>query len=209
MEELELLKKDWKNESRLPNFSEEEIFKMTKRKSISVAKLLVIFGVIEAVFWIFLEYFDSEFSFKNITGFMIVRIVQFILFIVLIIYFYFKINAVENSKKLMSNILNLRKIILFYIILIFLGAIFYFITNYDDLARSVVAGYTDGYNGNAFDTTQIEKVKLPFQEKIVIVGFLMLFAFPFLIFVYKITYGELLKKLNENYHELQKTENNN
>ena len=49
MEELELLKKNWKNESQFPNFSKKEIFKMIKGKSVSVAKSLLWIGVVEVI----------------------------------------------------------------------------------------------------------------------------------------------------------------
>lgn len=207
MDELELLKKDWQKDSdEFKTYSEKEIYGMIKSKSISITKTLLIFGIIEVACWQILEYLDNNFSFKELSNFMIVRIFQFAFFISLIFYFYYKINNSENSKKLMKSILNLRKVIYFYIFFIFLGAVYYFISNYDDIAKSAVAGFIDGWNGNAYRHTKINEIKISFEKVLSIVITSAIILLLILTSIYYLTYGRLLKKLKSNYQELSKLE---
>lgn len=209
MDDLELLKNDWKKEKDLPNFSKVEILKMIKSKSVSVSKTLFIYGIIEAFIWLIISYYDSESNNLNISFIFTVRTLIFFSFLVLIIVFKNRINASSNSNDLMKSILNLRKLVFFYVVLVFITVIIYFVLNYDEISKAATAGYIDGWNGNDYMHTNINEVKINIKEAISIVSVSAIFLMGIMMGIYYITYGELLKKLKENYRELTQPEFNN
>lgn len=208
MEELELLKKNWKNESQFPNFSKEEIFKMIKGKSVSVAKSLLWIGIVEVILWILFFYYDTESGEAFFDLKMILRTILFMSFILMIIYNYTKINNELSTKKLMKQVLNLRKLILLYMGLMVFSLLFFNILDAPDSASDALRGFVDGYNEGE------NKAKISVDEIQPIVGYFM-FAILFSVFmwvlfvIYKNVYGPLLQKLKENYNELTKIESNN
>lgn len=48
--DLDLLKKHWQEENHFKKYSEQELFIMTKKKSLSIAKWLLLIGFIELLF---------------------------------------------------------------------------------------------------------------------------------------------------------------
>ena len=57
MEELELLKKDWKKqEGNYPKLSYNEIYKMILKKSSSIVKWIFIISLLEFVFWTIISF---------------------------------------------------------------------------------------------------------------------------------------------------------
>ena len=65
MDELELLKKDWKmKEASLPKLSYEKIYQMIWRRSSSVVKWIFYISIFELIFWlgldILLKIFDQK-----------------------------------------------------------------------------------------------------------------------------------------------------
>ena len=208
MEELELLKKNWKNESQFPNFSKKEIFKMIKGKSVSVAKSLLWIGVVEVILWIVFFYFDKESGETFFDLKMILRTVLFVSFILMIIYSYSKINNELSTRKLMKQVLNLRRLILLYIGLMIFSILFFNILDASDSASDALRGFVNGYNNGE------KGAKISIDEIQPIMGYFM-FGLVFcismgvLFIIYKNVYGPLLKKLKENYNELTKIESNN
>ncbi len=208
MEELELLKKDWKKESPFPNFSKEEIFKMIKGKSVSVAKSLLWIGIVEVLLWILFFYYDTESGEAFFDLKMILRTILFVSFILMIIYSYSKINNELSTRKLMKQVLNLRRLILLYIGLMLISILFFNILDAPDSASDVLRGFVDGYNNGE------NGAKISIDEIQPIMGYFM-FGLVFcismgvLFIIYKNVYGPLLKKLKENYNELTKIESNN
>lgn len=208
MEELELLKRDWKNENQLPNFSKEEIFKMIRGKSVSVTKSLFLIGLIEVVLWGVFDYFDG---FDEGVGNRILTILKYLqipIFIVLLVWSYYKINIEISSKELIKRILLLRKIILGYVILVFGRIIIYTFINIDSSAESAKKGWIEGYNEGASlpKNEMITASNQPFYFLVIIMTLIFLLI---LFFIYQEVYGKLLKKLKDNYHELLKIESNN
>ena len=65
MEDLEILKNNWKKENQLLVFSKEEIFEMMRRKSLSISRTLLWIGWLEVVLWMlfFYIYLNSLTSF--------------------------------------------------------------------------------------------------------------------------------------------------
>ena len=134
MDELELLKKDWKeNKSdEFKNYTEKELFAMTKKRSVSIAKWVFIIALLELGFWFLIGYLmpsSSEDKYQDIPfvdGILsvmdIISILLPYVFIGLLLYLNFKIKREENPKKLMEKILLMKKCIQWYI-RIFLGEV--------------------------------------------------------------------------------------
>src|SRR5690606_33547815 len=68
MDELELLKKDWKRrENSFEQVTESEIYKMLHRKSSSLVKWILIVSILEVLFWIVISVlFKTDDSLKAI-----------------------------------------------------------------------------------------------------------------------------------------------
>ena len=62
MDELELLKKDWKENKSddFKNYTEQELFAMTKKRSVSIAKWVFIIALLELGFWFLIGYLASS-----------------------------------------------------------------------------------------------------------------------------------------------------
>lgn len=57
-EELDLLKRDWnKNHNEFKEYSPQQLFAMTKKKSVSIAKWVFIIALLEICFWALLGWF--------------------------------------------------------------------------------------------------------------------------------------------------------
>ena len=55
--DLDLLKKHWQEENHFKKYSEQELFIMTKKKSLSIARWLLLIGFIELLFWAGINHF--------------------------------------------------------------------------------------------------------------------------------------------------------
>lgn len=206
MDELELLKQNWnQDKDEFKNYSEKELFQMTKRKSVSIAKWLFLVGLMELLFWIGLDYYLSIYdgagqeksypevmeAFLDVFGF-ISGMVPFV-FIGILFYLNYKIRVEEEPKKLMKNILLMRKSVKWYI------RIFLF-----QIVLGVLVGLIFGI------TEDIEKGE---NYMITILGILIALFMVFIVilfvrFIYHLIYGNLLYKLEKNYKELSEIEEN-
>ena len=146
MDELELLKKDWKENKSddFKNYTEKELFAMTKKRSVSIAKWVFIIALLELGFWFLIGYLmpssseDKEY-YEALNSSPLIKGILYVLgefatylpyvFIGLLLYLNFKIKREENPKKLMEKILLMKKCIKWYI-KIFLGevALFFIIS---------------------------------------------------------------------------------
>ena len=210
MDELELLKKDWKENKSddFKNYTEKELFAMTKKRSVSIAKWVFIIALLELGFWFLIGYLmpssSSEDKYQDIPfveGFinvmdMISTLSPFV-FIGLVLYLNFKIRTEENPKKLMEKILLMKKCIQWYI-RIFLGEIVVFF-----IISMILIFYTKYHT---LEAAELEG--LYFFAFIVFIPLLMIiFIFVlFLRFIYHLVYGNLLQKLKQNYEELSRME---
>lgn len=62
MDELELLKKDWNNESEnFRTYSTKDIYGMIRKKTMSITKILLLTGFAEAMLWTAFYYADRSF----------------------------------------------------------------------------------------------------------------------------------------------------
>ena len=209
MDELELLKKDWKENKSddFKNYTEQELFAMTKKRSVSIAKWVFIIALLELGFWFLIGYLASssegskleDIPFVDVV-FNVMDIISILLpfvFIGSLLYLNFKIRTEENPKKLMEKILLMKKCIQWYI-RIFLGEIVVF------FIISMILSFYIEYN--TLEGKELEE--LYFMIFIMFIPFLMIiFIFVlFLRFIYHLVYGKLLHKLKQNYEELSRME---
>lgn len=209
MDELELLKKDWKENKSddFKNYTEQELFAMTKKRSVSIAKWVFIIALLELGFWFLIGYLASssedskheDIPFVDVV-FNVMDIISILLpfvFIGSLLYLNFKIRTEENPKKLMEKILLMKKCIQWYI-RIFLGEIVVFF-----IISMILIFYT------RYHTLEAEEIEglyfFAFIAFIPLLVFIFIFAL-FLRFIYHLVYGKLLHKLKQNYEELSRME---
>ena len=209
MDELELLKKDWKENKSddFKNYTEQELFAMTKKRSVSIAKWVFIIALLELGFWFLIGYLASssedskheDIPFVDVV-FNVMDIISILLpfvFIASLLYLNFKIRTEENPKKLMEKILLMKKCIQWYI-RIFLGEIVVFF-----IISMILIFYT------RYHTLEAEEIEglyfFVFIAFIPLLVFIFIFAL-FLRFIYHLVYGKLLHKLKQNYEELSRME---
>ena len=214
MDELELLKKDWKENKSddFKNYTEKELFAMTKKRSVSIAKWVFIIALLELGFWFLIGYLmpssseDKEY-YEALNNTPLIKGTLYVLgefatylpyvFIGLLLYLNFKIKREENPKKLMEKILLMKKCIQWYI-RIFLGEIVVFF-----LISMILSFYIES---NSLEGTELEELYLfAFVMFIPLLMIIFIFAL-FLRFIYHLVYGNLLHKLKQNYEELSRME---
>ncbi len=214
MNELELLKKDWKENKSddFKNYTEKELFAMTKKRSVSIAKWVFIIALLELGFWFLIGYLmpssseDKEY-YEVLNNIPLIKGILYVLgefatylpyvFIGLLLYLNFKIKREENPKKLMEKILLMKKCIQWYI-RIFLGEIVVFF-----IISMILSFYIES---NSLEGTELEELYLfAFVMFIPLLMIIFIFAL-FLRFIYHLVYGKLLQKLKQNYEELSRME---
>lgn len=212
MDELELLKKHWKQEdAQYPHVSANDIYKMILKRSSSIVKWIFIISLLEFALWTGLTFFlkDSKNAqhFDQMDSDYLIIPLTVIGYIILAYFFYLfyrnfrRISVTDSAKVLMENIIRTRKTVKNYVLfnLIFMGvstvAVLYIEFDQDQaLIRKTQAAAA---NGDIF---------MFYAKTILIVaGVLAVFA-GMLLFFYWLIYGLLLRKLNRNYKELRKLE---
>ena len=212
MDELELLKKHWKQQdTQYPKVSANDIYKMILKRSSSIVKWIFIISLLEFGLWAILSFVlkDSknaqQFD-KLDSDYLIIPLT--ILGYVILAYFFFlfyknyrKISVTDSAKVLMENILRTRKTVKNYV---FFNLAFMVITfvavlyiEFDQNQAFISKAQTAAANGEVFI----------FYAKtiLIIAGVLAVFG-GVLLFFYWCIYGLLLRKLNRNYKELRKLE---
>jgi len=190
MDELDKLKNSWKKEENVyPKFSETDIYAMLHKKSSSEVKWILIISLIEFALW-------GSFSLlTSITGadysqalFLdVIDYLHYLVLAVFIVAFYFnfrKISSQQPVRKLMQNIIRVRRIVkayVFYMIGMITFGLICGVIMYDD-------------NNPQESNTPIYIVAFVFIPLLVLI----------IALVYNSLYGRLLKKLNNNYIELKK-----
>ena len=212
MEELDILKKDWKKEdSRYPKLSYDDIYKMILKRSSSIVKWIFIISILEFVFWTIISFalkdadFNKKFESYNAQNIMIPFM---ILGYLILAYFFYKffmnyrtISVTDNAKRLMENILKTRRTVKQYVAfnLIYLVVSAFLVLGIEmNRDETMVATINKAAaNGELFKFYAITIISVTFVLALII-GL-------FLVFYYLI-YGILLKRLNTNYRELKKLE---
>jgi hypothetical protein len=214
MEELDLLKKDWKkNENSFEQVSEVDIYKMLHKKSSSIVKWIFYISLIELLFGVVLNIVLSftKYDEQNIAMFKKWEIYNFYIVLSVALYivvFYFiykfylnykKICVIDNTKNLLTTILNTRKVVKHYVIF-----------NLTSFAVIFVTIFSVGFYHIYIDTMLKKGIEHPeISFKVVAISLLIIiiittiFTFLFWLF-YKLLYGILLKRLFRNYNELKK-----
>lgn len=212
MEELEILKKDWKKvDSRYPKLSYDDIYRMILKKSSSIVKWIFIISILEFVFWTVISFalkdadFNKKFESYNAQNIMIPFM---ILGYIILAYFFYKffmnyrtISATDNAKRLMENILKTRRTVKHYVAfnLIYLVVSAFLVLGIEiNRDETMIATINKAAaNGELFKFYAITIISVTLV--------LALLIGLFLVFYYLI-YGLLLKRLNTNYKELKKLE---
>lgn len=212
MDELELLKKHWKQqETQYPKVSADAIYKMILLRSSSIVKWIFIISLLEFILWAGLSFFlkDSENArkFDRLDSDYLIIPLTVLTYVVLAYFFYLfyrnyrRISVTDNAKVLMENILRTRKTVKNYVFFNLGMMAFTFIAvmyiELDQNETIISRAQSAAANGEVF----------MFYAKIILIvaGVLLVFA-GILLFFYWLIYGLLLRKLNRNYKELKKLE---
>ncbi len=206
MDQLEILKKDWKKqEGTLPKLSKAELTKLIYKKSSSVVKWIFIISILEFVvpYLIILitgnessEKMYEELGLSNfMTKFYIVSYVIIFGFILMFYKNYRMISANANPKVLMQNIIKTRKTVKYYIWfnLVAMAIISVVVLNKVFISNEFLEKIPEG-------TNMIFVWLISMLLVLVLVVLLWLF--------YRLIYGILLNKLKVNYNELVSNEIN-
>jgi len=212
MDELEILKKDWKKEdSRYPKLSYDDIYGMILKRSSSIVKWIFIISILEFVFWTGISFalkdadFNKKFESYHAENIMIPFM---ILGYIILAYFFYKffmnyrtISVTDSAKRLMENILKTRRTVKQYVAfnLIYLAVMVFVVLGIEfNRDETMIATIKDAAaNGELFKFYAVTIMATTLVLAICI-GL-------FLVFYYLI-YGILLKRLNNNYKELKKLE---
>lgn len=210
MDELEILKKDWKKrEHSFNQLTETDIYKMLHKRSSSIVKWILIISILEILFWVSLSFLTTDENyFKTLEIYHLSVIVPIItianygimIYFIFLFYKNFKnINTTETVKKLMHSIIKTRKTVKYYVwynlgmSFVSFILVFTFQFKYDPNLNEVIEKATQNINPNVFYIILFAAYVICIT---IIIGAIWLF--------YKLIYGILLKRLNNNYKELEK-----
>ena len=215
MDELEMLKKDWKEkESKLPKLSYDELYGMIWKKSSSIVKWIFIVSIIEFVLPHLLYFLPSaregmqfyeDLGLKNLM--LGITIVQYLIVFYFIFQFYQRyreISALDNAKELMHKIIRTRKTVKNYI----LFALSMFLFTFLLIAVGIALSDGDTFI-HALNLEEKALGKSVENIKFVVVGLLIamgILCTAFLGLINFLIYGFLLRKLGKNYRELKRLE---
>lgn len=206
MDQLDLLKKDWKKqEASLPKYSFDELSKLIQKRSSSIVKWIFIISVLELIipYLIHLFFgFDDSKSIYHELGLETFLKVFYIFAYIVVFYFIYRfyinyrsISASLSTKSLMTNIIKTRRTVKHYIwfnlalVPILGGVVLYKTFNLPDFAEKLPA-----------DTNKL----------VLLIMAILLIAVAVVIIwlIYQLLYGILLRKLKKNYKELITNGNN-
>lgn len=210
MDELDLLKKDWKkNDTQYPKISEQEIYAMLHQKSSSIVKWIFIISVLEIMLWTVISYFTADENyFKTLENYHIdtlMKVFTFVNYVVIgvFIFLFYKnfkrINTTDSVKSLMKSILKTRKTVQYYIWynLGMIGLTFIIIMiatfKYDNRINEIAVKASGSDSNTLF---WVVLIGFTFIFFVIIFGLFWLF--------YRLIYGYLLRRLHKNYEELKK-----
>jgi uncharacterized membrane protein len=210
MDELEILKRDWKKkENSFNQVSEKEIYSMLHKTSSSIVKWILIISILEILLWSSITFFtaDDEY-FKTLETYhlnTIMPVITFINYVIILVFIYLfyknykTINTTESVKALMQNILKTRKTVKYYVgynigmaILSFI-IVFIFQFLYDPNINKMIEKVSESMDSNVFCVLIIMMYIVIIT---VFVGIIWLF--------YRLIYGILMRRLQKNYNELSK-----
>ena len=206
MDQLDLLKKDWKKqEASLPKYSFDELSKLIQKRSSSIVKWIFIISVLELIIpyliHLFVGFDDSK-SIYNELGLATFMKVFYILAYIVVFYFIYRfyinyrsISASLSTKSLMTNIIKTRRTVKHYI--------------WFNLALVPILGGVVLYK--TFNLPSFgEKLPADTNKLVLLIMAILLIAVAVVIIwlIYQLLYGILLRKLKKNYKELITNGNN-
>ena len=199
MDELDILKENWQKEdtNKFKTYTESELFKLTKKHTISISKWIFIIGLLDIIFWTSLDFTLTDKNMdKNIGNFLgssIYNLINFIsniipfTFLGILIYLNYKIKNTDHPRELMKNILIMKNTVKWYIrILLFQFSI--------GMLLGLIILFSD---------------KRSSSELFVITIIFLLISLVIILFIrflYKLIYGRFIDKLEKNYKELSQIE---
>lgn len=210
MDELELLKKDWKKDSNAyPKVSYNDIYKMILKRSSSIVKWIFIISLLEFIFWSVLSFalkdsksmarfdtYDADYIIIPLTviGYLVLGYFFFVFF-----KNYKNISVTDSTKLLMENILKTRRTVKHYVAfnLIFsiAAVVIVLFIEFDQDQELINLVNTAAANGK---TIQFYTAFTLTVLAVLVVAIVILLLFYWLV------YGILLRRLNKNYTELKK-----
>ena len=212
LDELDLLKKDWKRkEESLPKLSYDEIYNMIWKKSSSMVKWIFYISIIEFVFWAVLNLlsYDKEslaqekewhiFEFSTILT--IINYIVLVFFIYKFYRNYKQIEVTDSASNLMKSILRVKRTVTQYVwfnIAIFcisLGMFLYGSLTFGEESVQIQEAASNAGNETLFWIMVVGTITIVIAA---IVALIWLF--------YKLLYGILLNRLRANYRELKRLE---
>jgi len=207
MDELDLLKRDWKRqEASLPKISYDDIYKMIHKKSSSIVKWILIICIAEFLFWGFINLLipDSFFAIYEKLHLKTLLQASYALhytIVIVFIYLFYKnykgISVIESTNMLMQKIIRTRKTVNYYVYYNIIMTII-LSTTVNIIMFSDIDLLNEVMNPQ---NTKIDEDKFFYIMLIAqIIGFLIMIGLLWLY--YKLIYGILLKKLSKNYKEL-------
>ena len=210
MDDLDLLKKDWKKqEKNLPHLNYDDIYKMIWKRSHSIVKWIFIISILEFLLGAILnivladdDYWErmEEFDLTQFTiGAYIVSYLITFFFIFKFYRNYRRISTTDSASKLMKNILKTRKTVKYYIAYVLISSGVTFLIVMYLIIQNHVNTVGESNQNMEFDTAQW----LMFIGAVLLVLGIILGA---IWLIYRVIYGILLRRLNKNYKELRKLE---
>ena len=208
MNELDLLKKDWKrSENAFDQISETEIYAMLHKKSSSTVKWILVISVLEFLIWIGLSFLSSGAdAYLRTMGaeklIVYTKCLDYFHYAVIAVFIYcfyknyVRISTTESTKALMKTILTTRKTVNYYVTY-----------NLSMLVLVMISGFLISFVYNPNVDLLKQKISEDSMVLVIVIAILGLciavFALIFWLF-YKLIYGRLLRKLLVNYKELKK-----
>lgn len=211
MDELELLKKDWQKKGEdLPKLSFDEIYKMIKKKSSSIVKWIFYISLIEFILWLGIKFIPTDsdgLNLENVELFSTLNTVLDLIFYAVVAFFvyrfyqnYRKINAADDARSLMKKIIKTRSTVMKYV---WFNLIYFAFVMVVVSIEFIISNPDSGFAENIATGDNSFLIWLVFG--LLLIGTILFFAF-ILWLLYRVLYGILLKRLNENYRELKKLE---
>ena len=122
MDGLDLLKQSWQNDQGFPKIKKEQIRSMLYKKSSSIVKWIFIISLIELFIGVYLNlflYLKEDRQHDNVLDIFnnVIDVLSYIVIIYFIYAFfrsYRKIKNTNNTKELLTDILNTRKTVGYY-----------------------------------------------------------------------------------------------
>jgi len=208
MDELDILKKDWKKQdANFPKLSYNEIYKIIHKKSSSIVKWIFIICIAEFLFWGFInllipESFFTIYEKLHLKAFLKITYILHYAIVVVFIYLFYKnynsICVVDSTSLLMKKIIKTRKTVNYYVYYnIIMTIILSIIVNIIMFSDPALLNEVMNPKHVPIDETKFFYIVLTVH----IVGLLIMSGLLWLY--YKLVYGIFLRKLNKNYKELE------